>query len=46
MESESYELIKVTQEEAVAVIQLNRPQVLNALNLQVMDEVMAALDHA
>ena len=44
MANEEYELIKLSQEGAVALIQLNRPQVLNALNLQVMDEVMAALD--
>lgn len=44
MQNDEFELIKVTSEGAVATIQLNRPQVLNALNLQVMDEVMSALD--
>jgi len=40
----TYELIKLEREAAIAIIQLNRPQVLNALNLQVMDEVLSALD--
>src|SRR5215218_6637977 len=41
---EEYTLIKVDREEAVAIIQLNRPDVLNALNLKLIDEVLAALD--
>lgn len=40
----SYELIKVSAEGYVAIITLNRPEVLNALNLQLMDEVIATLD--
>jgi len=40
----TYELIKLEREAAIAIIQLNRPQVLNALNLQVMDEALSALD--
>ena len=44
MDNQDASLIKLIHEPPVATIQLNRPQVLNALNLQVMDEVMAALD--
>lgn len=44
MDANKYTLIKLILEPPIAVIQLNRPQVLNALNLQVMDEVLAALD--
>ncbi|HET9495447.1 MAG TPA: enoyl-CoA hydratase-related protein [Chloroflexia bacterium] len=44
MAAGSYELIKVSSEGYVATIALNRPEVLNALNLQLMDEVIAALD--
>ncbi len=44
MDSQHYQFIKVTAEGPVATIQLNRPEVLNALNLQLMDEVLAALD--
>jgi enoyl-CoA hydratase len=44
MPDQQYELIKATTEGRVALIQLNRPEVLNALNMQLMDEVMAALD--
>jgi enoyl-CoA hydratase len=44
MDTTQYTLIKLTLEAPIAVIQLNRPQVLNALNLQVMDEVIAALE--
>jgi enoyl-CoA hydratase len=40
----SPELIKLQTEGRVATITLNRPDVLNALNLQLMDEVIAALD--
>jgi enoyl-CoA hydratase len=39
-----YELIVLSKEGPVATIQLNRPEVLNALNLQLMDEVIAALE--
>jgi len=34
----------VTREEAIAVVQLNRPEVLNALNRALMDELVAALE--
>lgn len=44
MAESDYSLIKLTQDGPVAIIQLNRPDVLNALNLQLMDEVIAALD--
>ncbi|HEX8599291.1 MAG TPA: enoyl-CoA hydratase-related protein [Chloroflexia bacterium] len=45
MAERDYSLIKLTQDGPVTIIQLNRPDVLNALNLQLMDEVIAALDH-
>jgi enoyl-CoA hydratase len=35
--------VNVTREEPIAVVQLNRPDVLNALNEQVLDELVAAL---
>jgi len=35
----------LTKNEAVAVIQLNRPKVLNALSLELMDELIATLEH-
>jgi enoyl-CoA hydratase len=38
------QLIKLIQDGYVATIQLNRPEVLNALNLQLMDELIAALE--
>lgn len=44
MDSSRYELILLTVEGAVVTIQLNRPDVLNALNLKLMDEVLDALD--
>jgi enoyl-CoA hydratase len=44
MDATQYILINVIPEPPIAVIQLNRPQALNALNLQVMDEVIAALE--
>src|SRR5687768_5921126 len=44
MDSSRYELILLTVEGAVVTIQLNRPDVLNALNLKLMDEVVDALD--
>jgi enoyl-CoA hydratase len=44
MVESDYSLIKLTQDGPVTIIQLNRPDVLNALNLQLMDEVIAALD--
>lgn len=39
----SYENIIVRQEEAVGIIQLNRPKALNALNKALIDELVAAL---
>jgi enoyl-CoA hydratase len=44
MPENGYSLIKLSQDGPVTIIQLNRPDVLNALNLQLMDEVIAALD--
>lgn len=44
MADDSYTLMKLSQDGPVTIIQLNRPEVLNALNLQLMDEVIAALD--
>lgn len=41
--NQTYTLIKLTHNAHVATIQLNRPEVLNALNLQLMDELIAAL---
>ena len=40
----AYECIKVDTEGAVGVITLNRPDALNALNTQLVDELSAALD--
>ncbi|MDA5194637.1 enoyl-CoA hydratase [Govanella unica] len=40
----SYEAILVVREDAVGIITLNRPQALNALNSQLMDELTAAVD--
>src|SRR5215210_717103 len=44
MDSQNYTFIKLTHEGYVTTIQLNRPEVLNALNFQLMEEVIAALD--
>ncbi len=41
--NQPYTLINLTHDAHVATIQLNRPEVLNALNLQLMDELIAAL---
>jgi enoyl-CoA hydratase len=43
MDSGDFALIKLDREGAVVTIRLNRPEVLNALNLQLMDELIAAL---
>lgn len=40
----AYTTILVTREDRVAIITLNRPDVLNALNLQLMEELVDALD--
>lgn len=40
----NYTFITVSVEDRVGVIQLNRPKVLNALNLQMVDEIVAALE--
>jgi enoyl-CoA hydratase len=42
----SYETLIVEFDEGVTLIRLNRPQALNALNAQLMDEMTAALDAA
>ena len=41
-----YETLVVDHTDPVALIRLNRPQALNALNGQLMDELTAALDQA
>ncbi|MGE5703325.1 MAG: enoyl-CoA hydratase-related protein [Clostridia bacterium] len=40
----SYEFLQVTVEETVGIIALNRPKVFNALNLQLVDELVAELE--
>ncbi|RNB77837.1 enoyl-CoA hydratase-related protein [Brevibacillus panacihumi] len=40
----SYAYIKVAVEDGVGVIALNRPKILNALNLQLMDELVSELE--
>ena len=45
MDNRQYEFILVSSDATVSTIQLNRPDVLNALNLKLMDEVLDALDH-
>jgi enoyl-CoA hydratase len=42
----TYETLLVENDEGVTLIRLNRPQALNALNGQLMDEMTAALDVA
>jgi enoyl-CoA hydratase/carnithine racemase len=42
----TYETLIVESDEGVTLIRLNRPQALNALNGQLMDEMTAALDAA
>jgi enoyl-CoA hydratase len=44
MDTPEYTFIKLHLELPIATIQLNRPEALNALNLRLMDEVIAALD--
>ncbi|MEX0602952.1 MAG: enoyl-CoA hydratase-related protein, partial [Bacteroidota bacterium] len=40
----NFQTIIVTKEEGFAVVQFNRPEVLNALNVKVMEEVVEALE--
>ena len=42
----AYETLMVDHQDPVTLIRLNRPQALNALNGQLMDELTAALDQA
>lgn len=44
MAADSFSAIKLSSEGYVATITLNRPDVLNALNLQLMNELVEALD--
>src|SRR5438552_16265364 len=39
-----YSTILVTKEEGYAVVQFNRPEVLNALNMQLMQELVDAFE--
>jgi len=40
----TWQHLVVTREEAIAVVQLNRPDVLNALNRALMDELVTVLE--
>lgn len=40
----SYQNVLVTKEGAIGIVQLNRPKVLNALNFEVMSELVSALE--
>ena len=42
----AYETLMVDRQDPLALIRLNRPQALNALNGQLMDELTHALDEA
>ena len=42
----AYETLMVDRQDPLALIRLNRPQALNALNSQLMDELTSALDEA
>lgn len=44
MADQPYTFILLTADGPITTIQLNRPKVLNALNLQLMEELLAALD--
>ena len=40
----SYTHIIVTKQDGYAIVQFNRPDVLNALNIKLMEEVVGALE--
>ena len=40
----SYQNVLITKEGAIGIVQLNRPKVLNALNFEVMSELVSALE--
>jgi len=40
----AYDFIKVTTDQAIGIITLNRPEVLNALNLQLVDELVREME--
>ncbi|RXT08800.1 enoyl-CoA hydratase-related protein [Ammoniphilus sp. CFH 90114] len=40
----AYEFIKVTAEGPIGIITLNRPEVLNALNLKIVDEIVGEME--
>ncbi|TGV01418.1 enoyl-CoA hydratase, partial [Mesorhizobium sp. M00.F.Ca.ET.186.01.1.1] len=40
----AYEYIKTASEDSIGIIALNRPKILNALNLQLIDELVAELE--
>ncbi len=40
----AYQFIIVTKQEGYAIVQLNRPEVLNALNIKLMEELVGALE--
>lgn len=40
----SYEFIKVSLEGSIGIISLNRPEVLNALNLKIVDEIVEEME--
>ena len=42
----AYETILYSVEEEVATLTLNRPEVQNGFNIQVCDEIMAAIEEA
>ncbi len=42
--NKQYQYIKVSEEDSVGLIELNRPDVLNALNRQMVSEILAAME--